>query len=142
MVQHFNPFIDKAFPVQLMPIGQIETPYRTLADCPRNVEADGLPCRLVLQPEWADALLGLEVGRRILVLYWFDGVDRKRTQQTSRKSGEFAGVFALRTPHRPNPIGAAVVSIRAIAGHIVTVAGLDCLDGTTLLDIKPAMSGE
>lgn len=125
----------------LVVIGRIETPYRRLEDCPRNIDPAGPPCRLHLLPEYADGLLGLEPGRAILVLYWLQG-DRGRLRQTSRKTGEYSGIFALRTPHRPNPIGAGMVRIEAIEGPIVTVRGLDCLDGTPLLDIKPAMGGE
>jgi tRNA-Thr(GGU) m(6)t(6)A37 methyltransferase TsaA len=128
--------------MQLTPIGRIETSYRTLEDCPRNVDNDGPPCRLVVDPAFAPALLGLKVGQRILILYWFSGVDRHRLHQTSRRSSEVAGVFALRTPNRPNPLGAAVVTITAIAGNVLTVPGLDCLDGTPLIDIKPAMGRE
>lgn len=128
--------------MQLTAIGRIETPYRIPEDCPRNVDNDGPPCRLVVDPALAPALLGLNVGQRILILYWFSGVDRQRLHQTSRKSGVFAGVFALRTPNRPNPVGAAVLTITAIAGNILTVPGLDCLDGTPLIDIKPAMGRE
>ncbi|GAL31788.1 uncharacterized conserved protein [Vibrio maritimus] len=52
------------------------------------------------------------------------------------------GTFALRTPHRPNPIGAAVVPIIALKGNVIIVRGLDCLTGTALLDIKPAIYKE
>jgi len=128
--------------MQLVSIGLISTPYRTLADCPRNVEPDGPECRLIVNPDCSPALLGLTPGKRILILYWFAAVDRGRLQQTSRKTGEFAGVFALRAPNRPNPIGVAVTTIVALDGNVVTVRGLDCLDGTPLLDIKPALSGE
>ena len=67
--------------------------------------------------------------------------DRSRLRQSSKK-GELAGTFALRSSHRPNPIGAAVVKIKSISGSIIVVRGLDCLTGTLLLDIKPAMSTE
>lgn len=123
-------------------IGRIETPYRLLEDCPRNIDPEGPLCRLVVDPPFAGGLLGLEPGRRILVLYWFDGVDGGSLRQRSRKTGEYAGVFALRTPRRPNPIGAAVVTIEAVEGAVVSVRGLDCLDDTPLVDIKPAMGGE
>ena len=123
-------------------IGQIETPYKSLDECPRNVEPDGPVCKLVIRKELIDGLLGLGAGRNILILYWFEDVDRHRLQQTSRKTGEFSGVFALRAPGRPNPIGAAVVKIEKIEDGIVYVRGLDCLSGTPLLDIKPAKDSE
>ena len=128
-------------PPVLRVIGRIETPYRSLDACPRNIDPAGPPCRLVLEPQYVDGLLGLQPGREILVLYWLEG-DRQRLQQTSRKTGEFAGVFALRTPNRPNPIGAGVVRIQSLEEESVVVRGLDCLDGTRLLDIKPAIRGE
>ena len=124
------------------PIGEIVTPYKTLADSPRNIDPNGPPCELVLRDELRDGLLGLAAGQRILILYWLGHAIRSAIRQNSRRSGELAGVFALRTPNRPNPIGVAVLPIEQIIDGVITVRGLDCLDGTPLLDIKPAMSGE
>ena len=124
------------------PIGEIVTPYKTLADCPRNIDPNGPPCELVLRHELRDGLLGLAAGQRILILYWLEHAERSAIRQNSRRTGELAGVFALRTPNRPNPIGVAVLPIEQIIDGVITVRGLDCLDGTPLLDIKPAMSGE
>lgn len=129
----------KAF---LHPIGHIQTPYKTLADCPRNISAGGPRCRLVIDDALLDGLMGLQPGQKILILYWFDQADRSVLQQNSRRTGELAGIFALRTPNRCNPIGAAVLPIETISGTTITVRGLDCLDGTPLIDIKPAMEGE
>jgi tRNA-Thr(GGU) m(6)t(6)A37 methyltransferase TsaA len=123
-------------------IGHITTPYLKIEDCPRNIEAEGPPCRIVVHPEFADGLLGLSPGRRILVLYWFEKANRTRLRQTSRKTGEFSGIFALRSPHRPNPIGAAVLKIEAIEDNALLVRGLDCLNNTPLIDIKPAVPAE
>jgi tRNA-Thr(GGU) m(6)t(6)A37 methyltransferase TsaA len=124
------------------PIGEIITPYKTLAECPRNIDPDGPPCELILRDDLRDGLLGLTAGQHILILYWLEHADRSSTRQNSRRTGELAGVFALRTPNRPNPIGAAVLPIEKIDNGVITVRGLDCLNGTPLLDIKPAMSGE
>ena len=124
------------------PIGEIVTPYKTLADCPRNIDPNGPPCELVLRDDLLGGLLGLATGQRILILYWLEHAKRSAIRQNSRRTGELAGVFALRTPNRPNPIGVAVLSIEQIIDGVITVRGLDCLDGTPLLDIKPAMSGE
>jgi len=124
------------------PIGQIITPYRTLEECPRNISRDGPVCRLVINENLRDGLMGLQAGQRILILYWLDHADRTVLQQNSRRSGELAGIFALRTPNRHNPIGAAVLPIESIGGGTITVRGLDCLNGTTLIDIKPAMAEE
>ena len=123
-------------------IGHIETPYRTKEECPRNVEPDGPLCRVVVKKEFSDGLLGLESGRFILLLYWFEDVDRGRLRQHSRKKGTYAGVFALRARSRPNPIAAAVVKIETIENETIIVRGLDCVSGTPLLDIKIAMDDE
>jgi tRNA-Thr(GGU) m(6)t(6)A37 methyltransferase TsaA len=128
--------------VELMFIGHIETPYRTPADCPYTVNPGGPECRIVMDPQFAAGLTGLEVGGRILVLYWLDRAKRDKPLVAERRSGKIAGAFAARTPHRPNPIGAAVLVIEGIEGPVLKVRGLDCVDGTPLLDVKPAMRAE
>jgi tRNA-Thr(GGU) m(6)t(6)A37 methyltransferase TsaA len=123
-------------------IGSVRTPWQTLEECPRNVSPEGPACSLELEPAFAEGLRGLQAGNRILVLYWLDRADRENLLQQRKDSSLVCGVFALRSPHRPNPIGAAVVKVEAIEGRRVRVRGLDCLDGTALLDIKPAITGE
>lgn len=122
-------------------IGHIKTPYETLEDCPNNIRPDGPECQIVLDPKYHQGLTGLGPGQTILVLYWFEGVDRSRNLQErrGRADSELIGTFALRSPHRPNPVAAAMVPIQSINNGQITVRGLDCLDGTKLLDIKPAM---
>lgn len=122
----------------LWPIGHIETPYRKLEDCPSNVDPAGPMCFLVLDSRYQPALMGLGPGDRIVVLYWFEGVDRERLQQLRRGEGPLLGTFALRSPHRPNPVALAEVAIECIDDNRIGVRGLDCLDGTPLIDIKPA----
>jgi len=123
-------------------IGRIETPYKKLEDCPRNIDPNGPLCRLVLEDPYQEGLLGLEPGREILILYWLEHADRTRLRQNPAHIGKLTGTFALRSPHRPNPIGAALVKIETFSGNTLTVRGLDCLDGTPLIDIKPAMKPE
>jgi tRNA-Thr(GGU) m(6)t(6)A37 methyltransferase TsaA len=127
---------------QLVFIGHIETPYKTPADCPYTVNPGGPECRIVLKSQYATGLTGLEVGGRILVLYWLDKASRNKPLVAERRSGKVAGAFAARTPHRPNPIGAAMLLIDSIEGAVLKVRGLDCVSGTPLLDIKPAMRAE
>lgn len=127
---------------RLVCIGRIETPYTRRSECPYGVNPGGPPCRIVVEPGYVAGLTGLEVGARILVLYWLDRADRGRALVAERRSGRVAGTFAARTPHRPNPIGAAVVTIEAVEGAALTVRGLDCVSGTPLLDIKPALRAE
>jgi tRNA-Thr(GGU) m(6)t(6)A37 methyltransferase TsaA len=123
-------------------IGHIKTPYTSIKDCPRNIDPNGPLCQLVIDNEFKDGLLGLVPGQKILILYWLENTDRSAPQQEPKSGGEMTGTFALRSPHRPNPIGAAVVPIETIDTEGVFVKGLDCLNGTHLLDIKPAILHE
>jgi tRNA (Thr-GGU) A37 N-methylase len=118
------------------------TLYSTLEECPRNINVDGPVFRLVVNEDLHQGLMGLHAGQRILVLYWLNWADRTVLQQNSRRTGELAEIFAIRTPNRRNPIGAAVVSIESIENGTIAVRGLDCLNGTPLIDIKPAMTGK
>ena len=120
-------------------IGTIETPYKRMEDCPnRHNKQEFLPCMLRLAPEFAPGLAGLEPGGKVLVLYWFHRARRDMTQLPVREGvrDKPAGVFSLRTPPRPNPIAAQTVDILDVRDGVLEVVGLDCLDGTPLLDIK------
>ncbi len=128
--------------MRLQVIGHIETPYATPADCPYTVNPGGPACRVVVDAAYAAGLTGLEKGNRVLVLYWLDRANRAKALVAERRSGKVAGAFAARTPHRPNPIGVAVVEVEAIEGSALLVRGLDCVNGTPLLDLKPAMRSE
>lgn len=123
-------------------IGQIRTQYQTLQECPRNIDPQGPVCQLVVEQDYSAGMTGLVVGQRILVLYWFEQVDRTALLQKRQDTGQECGVFTLRSPHRPNPIAAAVVKIEGIESNTILVRGMDCLDGTPLLDIKPALGNE
>jgi tRNA-Thr(GGU) m(6)t(6)A37 methyltransferase TsaA len=118
-------------------IGRIRTPWTHRADCPRQGRLDGPVCTLVLDPEWHAALDGLEAFARIELLYWLDRSRRDLATQSPRGDGRIVGTFALRSPVRPNPIGTALVALEGVSDGAVRVRGLDCLDGTPLIDIKP-----
>jgi tRNA (adenine37-N6)-methyltransferase len=122
---------------ELVFIGRIETPFKTRADCPRQGRHDGPECRIVLDEAYAPGLKGLEAFATIEVLYWMHEARRDLIEQSPKGDGETKGTFALRSPLRPNPIATALVQLVSIAGNVVTVRGLDCLDGTPLLDLKP-----
>ncbi|HAS6506884.1 TPA: tRNA (N6-threonylcarbamoyladenosine(37)-N6)-methyltransferase TrmO [Vibrio parahaemolyticus] len=119
-------------------IGKITTPYTSVEECPNNIQAQGPTCQITVFEEFKRGLNGLAVDDNILVLYWLAGAHRDQMAQVGREGGS-KGTFALRSPHRPNPIGAAVLPIDAIDNGVITVRGLDCLDNTPLIDIKPAI---
>lgn len=123
-------------------IGTIETPYTTVEECPNNIQTNGPLCQITLYDKYEDGLIGLESGQNILVLYWFENTDRTAVQQNTRDGKTVTGTFSLRSPHRPNPIAVAVLPIEKIAGGQITVRGLDCLNGTKLIDVKPAIKQE
>lgn len=119
-------------------IGRIRTPWSDRKDCPRQGRLDGPECQLVLDAPWDEALAGLEDYETIEVLYWLDRSRRDLLLQNPKGDGQrYFGTFALRSPQRPNPIGTSLVRLVSIRDGVVTVRGLDCLDGTPLIDIKP-----
>jgi tRNA-Thr(GGU) m(6)t(6)A37 methyltransferase TsaA len=118
-------------------IGRILTPWSTRAECPRQGRQDGPVCRIEVFEPWVAALDGIEAFEQIEVLYWLHLSRRDLVRQSPRGDGTTRGAFALRTPVRPNPIGTQLVRLVAVEGATLLVRGLDCLDGTPLVDLKP-----
>lgn len=122
-------------------IGRIHTPWTSRMEAPRQGRADGPICRIEVFEPWVAALDGLENYARIEVLYWLDKSRRDLVRQSPRNDGATRGTFSLRSPARPNPIGTSIAELELIEGATVLVRGLDCLDGTPLLDLKPDRAG-
>ena len=118
-------------------IGRIHTPWTSRLECPRQGRKDGPICEIELFEPWIAALDGLSSYSEIEVLYWLDQSRRDLVRQSPASDGKTRGTFSLRSPVRPNPIGTSIARLVAIEGPRVKVQGLDCLDGTPLLDIKP-----
>jgi len=121
-------------------IGTIRTPWASKLDCPRQGRPDGPICRIELRALWGAALDGIEQFERIEVLYWLHEARRDLVRQSPANDGETRATFTIRSPVRPNPIGSAIVALVARDGLVLSVRGLDCLDGTPLLDLKPDRS--
>ena len=119
-------------------VGRIRTPWTSRQDCPRQGDQDGPECRIEVDAAWTPALDGIEANATVEVLYWLDRARRDLTRQSPRSDGHTLGTFALRSPVRPNPIGTALVRLVRREGATLVVRGLDCLDGTPLVDLKPA----
>jgi len=117
-------------------IGRIRTPWKKRADCPKNARESDAECTLQLDPRYAAALDGVETCTHLLLLYFMDEARRDLVVQVPRH-GARRGTFALRSPVRPNPIAMSVVRLVGVEGTSLSVIGLDCLDGTPLVDIKP-----
>ena len=117
-------------------IGRIRTPWTRRDDCPKNARGSEAECTIELEARYAAALDGVAGCTHLVLLYFMDRARRDLLVQAPRH-GERRGTFALRSPVRPNPIAMSVVRLVRIEGTALTVVGLDCLDGTPLIDIKP-----
>jgi tRNA-Thr(GGU) m(6)t(6)A37 methyltransferase TsaA len=129
--------LPERFDASLYYIGRIRTPWQRREDCPKNPRETDAVCTIVLDPRWTEGLQGLESVSHVVVLYWMDKARRDLVVQAPRHYTERRGTFALRSPVRPNPIAVSVARLLRVAGNELTVVGLDCLDDTPLLDIKP-----
>lgn len=118
-------------------IGVMHTPWTSRLETPRQGGAEGPLCEIEVFPPWVDALDGLERFARVEVLYWLHLSRRDLVRQSPRDDGVTRGTFALRSPVRPNPIATSIVTLESVDGAILRVRGLDCIDGTPLLDLKP-----
>ena len=121
-------------------IGVIRTPWASLAECPRSGSRDGPVCRIEVHEPWVPALDGIEACDLIEVFYWLHQSRRDLVRQSTGREGTTRGTFTTRSPIRPNPIGASIVKIVEREGPVLEVRGLDCVDGTPLLDLKPDRS--
>ncbi len=123
------------------PVGTVRSELVDLDDAPRQADEGAPAARLELDPEVAPALDGLAPGVVIDLFTWLDRADR--TVLTTRPRDDAtradAGVFATRSPHRPNPIGHHIVTVTAVEGTVLTVDHLEAVDGTPVLDVKIAL---
>jgi tRNA-Thr(GGU) m(6)t(6)A37 methyltransferase TsaA len=118
-------------------VGRIRTPWQRREECPKNARESDAVCTIEVDPRYAAALKDIESSSHLLVLYWMDKARRDLVLQAPRHDQTQRGTFALRSPVRPNPIAASVVRLMRVDGTRLEVVGLDCLDGTPLIDIKP-----
>lgn len=126
--------------VTIQAIGTIHTPYRTLGDCPKNSRFCTESCSIEVFPAFAEALLDVDSASHLFVLYWLHKADRSTLSKPTPLDGVTRGVFATRSPARPNPIGLSIVPLLGREDNTLYIGGLDCLDGTPLVDIKPYLT--
>ena len=119
-------------------IGRIRTPWPDRKSCPKRGDpAAGPLCRIEVFEPWTAALAGIEANAEIDVLYWMHLARRDLVHQRPRSADTTFGAFAIRSPVRPNPIAASRVALVALERSVLLVRGLDCIDGTPLIDLKP-----
>lgn len=129
--------LPEAFDAGVYFIGMIRTPWTRRADCPRRGTPEGPLCRIEIDARWEQALEGVARMPRLQVLYWMHEARRDLLRQAPRRGSGISGTFSLRSPVRPNPIASSVVTLVAVEGLSLMVRGLDCLDRTPLIDLKP-----
>lgn len=125
------------WPLTFYPIGIIENEFNNPCDWDRVKEDESA---ITLDPNLATGLQGMLPGQQVIVLFQFDRIHEFDLLQHPRGDSELpkCGVFTLRSPRRPNPIGVTIVEIVAIEENVLRVRGLDAFNGTPVLDLKPA----
>ena len=125
----------------MQPIGYVRSPYKVAQDIPKGLgakhEAEGL---LDVRPEFEVGLTDIEGFSHLFVIWAFDRSEGFNLLGTPPSDDRPHGVFATRSPRRPNPIGLTVVELMSREGAALRVRGIDMLDGTPILDIKPYLS--
>lgn len=124
------------------PIGVIRSELTNLVDAPKQGEEGGYEAWLELTPRVAPGVAGLKVGDRLIILTWLHLAQRDVLQvhPRGRLEAPLKGVFATRSPNRPNPIGLHRVSVLQVEGQRLKVAPMEAVDGTPIVDIKPVLT--
>jgi tRNA-Thr(GGU) m(6)t(6)A37 methyltransferase TsaA len=129
--------LPEAFDAGIYFIGRIRTPWKTRGECPKNARGSDAECTIEVDPRYAAGLEGVAGCSHVVVLYFMHQARRDLMVQAPRHHPVPRGTFSVRSPVRPNPIAMSVARLVRVEGARLTVVGLDCLDGTPLIDIKP-----
>jgi tRNA-Thr(GGU) m(6)t(6)A37 methyltransferase TsaA len=139
-----KPKIDFLTAYSLYPVGFIHSPLKQREDAPRQGSEGAPDAWLDVKPEVAEGLDGLAVGDKIIVITWFHQAQRDILKLHPRddKTIPLTGVFATRSPDRPNPLGLHHVTVLAIDGNSLKVGPIEAIDGTPVVDIKPVLPSQ
>ena len=126
---------------RLRPIGVIQSTLKSLSQAPKQGHEGAPDAWLEIRPFALDALEGIAPGDELMILTWFHRADRQtlKVRPRSNPSRRLTGVFATRSPDRPNPIGLHHVMVRHIEKNRLRIGPIEAIDGTPVLDIKPAL---
>ncbi len=128
-------------PIALEPIGVVRSPYTNTADIPKGLGAQHeAPGTIEVRPEFEEGLKDIEGFSHLYVIWIFDRAQGSNLIAYPPADDRPHGVFATRSPQRPNPIGLTVVTLIGRDGPHLQVRGIDMLDGTPVVDIKPYLS--
>jgi len=130
-----------AAPILLHPIGVVHSPYRTKDEVPKGLGAKhAAPGAIEIFPEFAAGLADIEGFSHLYVLWIFDRSGDYELLGRNPTDGREHGVFATRSPRRPNPLALSVVELLGRDGAVLRVRGVDMLDGSPVVDLKPYLS--
>jgi tRNA-Thr(GGU) m(6)t(6)A37 methyltransferase TsaA len=133
--------LDSRQAMQVRPVGVISSTLRERSGAPRQGPEGAPDAWLDIDPALADALHGISAGDELIILTWFHQSRREVLQVYPRgdRRHTLTGVFATRSPDRPNPIGLHPVVVRSIEGTRLRIGPIEAIDGTPVVDIKPVL---
>jgi len=121
----------------LKPVGIIHSPFKERKDSPHQGRYGDQNSEIHIFDEYVDALEGIEKYKNLIILYWFDKAERDLLKVIPFGKSKKRGVFSTRAPSRPNPISFSLVDLLKLKQNKLTVKGLEALDGSLVVDIKP-----
>ena len=123
--------------MQLQEIGVVHNAYKNLTDIPRQGRMSEEISEIEIHPDFSDGLLKIEQNKYLIVLYWAHLAKRDILKTIPPAARELHGVFASRSPGRPNPLSLCIAELIERKGNILRVKNIDALDGSSVIDIKP-----
>jgi tRNA-Thr(GGU) m(6)t(6)A37 methyltransferase TsaA len=131
-------------PIHVRPIGLVRSPLTDAATAPRQGVEDAPDAWIDLDDRFAPAPRGVSAGDALIVLTWLHAAQRDvlHTHPRNDASRPLTGVFATRSPDRPNPIGLHRVTVRAVEAARVLVGPIEVIDGTPVIDLEPVLDGQ
>lgn len=127
---------------EIVPIGRVRSPFRDPGEAPRQGREAAVESIIEVEPAYLEALEGVDQWERLMVVCWLHRADRGRLKVHPRMNPKnpLTGVFATRSPSRPNPLAIYTADLLEVRGTALRVRGLDALDGTPVVDIRPHIS--
>jgi len=120
-------------------IGKVSSPLKDLEDCPRQADENAPAASIIVYPEFVNGIRDIKPGDEILLLTWLHLGDRTalETRPRNNPNAPLTGIFSTRSPDRPNPVGIHSVTVVSVTNCEIKVDGLEALDQTPVIDIKP-----
>lgn len=122
--------------IEIHPVGFVRSPYPVKGAAPRQGRLSDTISEIVIEEQYRPALWQMEGRKHLWVLCWFDRADRTVLRAIPPGSSAEKGVFAIRSPDRPNPVSLCMVDLLEVKDGVLKVRGLDAFDGTPVIDIK------